>query len=236
MSEDKYKLSFIIPAWNEEALLAATITSIQQSAQNYEFEIIVADDASDDRTPEIARGMGATVVTCNNRQIGQTRNDGAAVATGGVLIFIDADTIVSPRVVVETVEAIQNGAVAGGSFPCFEENTPFLEKCLTPVIKWTFYFLHLAAGAYMFCTRDAFETAGGFNEKFYAAEEVHLSKALHKCGRFKTIKSRVVTSGRKFKSHSSFQILMTLFLVSIPGIRSIHKRKDLWYGDRKQDE
>ncbi len=89
------KLSFVIPAWNEEELLGATIKSIQQSAKEFEYEIIVADDASDDRTAEIAAELGSIVVRCDNRQIGLTRNDGAAVATGDLLIFVDADTIVS---------------------------------------------------------------------------------------------------------------------------------------------
>jgi glycosyltransferase involved in cell wall biosynthesis len=229
------KLSFVIPAWNEEELLGATIASIQQSAQEYEFEIIVADDASDDRTSKIAKEMGAIVVSCNNRQIGTTRNDGAAVATGDLLIFVDADTIVSPRVVVETVEAIQNGAVAGGSFPMFEGQVPFLAKVLTPVLRMLFGILRVAAGAYMFCTPESFIGAGRFDSKFFAAEEVHLSNKLHAFGKYKTIKARVVTSGRKFRTHSSFEILTTLFLVSIPGIRNLKKRKNLWYGPRKSD-
>ena len=89
------KLSFVIPAWNEEKLIGKTIESVQVSAEKYNFEIIVADDASDDRTPEIARELGATVASCNNRQIGPTRNDGAKVATGEIFKFVDADTIVS---------------------------------------------------------------------------------------------------------------------------------------------
>ena len=56
------KLSFIVPAWNEEALIGATIASIQSSSSSFEYEIIVADDASDDRTSEIAKEMGAIVV------------------------------------------------------------------------------------------------------------------------------------------------------------------------------
>jgi len=227
------KLSFIVPAWNEEALIGATIASIQSSSSAFEHEIIVADDASDDRTSEIAKEMGAIVVLCNNRQIGKTRNDGAKVATGDIFIFIDADTSASEAVVKETVEAIQNGAVAGGSFPTFEGNTILLAKILTPVLRFVFYLKGLAAGAYMFCTRDSFEKAGGFDPKFFAAEEVHLANKLHKYGTFKTIKSRVVTSGRKFRTHSSLEIITTLFLVSIPGIRNIKKRKNLWYGPRK---
>ena len=197
------KLSFVIPAWNEEKLLAATIESIQQVAQAYDFEIIVADDASDDKTAEIAKEMGAIVVPCNNRQIGPTRNDGASVATGDILIFVDADTIVSKAVVHETVEAIQNGAIAGGSFPKFEGKLPLLARILTPLLRVTFKILRVAAGAYMFCTPKSFESAGGFDPKFFAAEEVHLSNKLHKFGKYKTIQSRVVTSGRKFRSHST---------------------------------
>jgi glycosyltransferase involved in cell wall biosynthesis len=226
------KLSFIIPAWNEETLLGATIQSIQQAAAKFEHEIIVADDASDDRTVEIAKELGAKVVSCNNRQIGLTRNDGASVANGDLLIFVDADTIVSIEVVRETVEAIKNGAVAGGSFPVFDGDIPFFAKILTPTLRVTFKILRVAAGAYMFCTPESFEKADRFDPKFFAAEEVHLSNKLHKFGAYKTINSRVITSGRKFCSHSSFEILMTLFLVSIPGIRSMKKRKNLWYGPR----
>ena len=156
------------------------------------------------------------------------------VASGDVLIFVDADTIVSEPVVRETVEAINNGAVAGGSFPAFEGKIPILASILTPMLRVLFRLVGVAAGAYLFCTKEAFENVGRFDDKFFAAEEVHLSKKLHKFGAFKTIKSRVVTSGRKFHSHSSFEILSTLILVSIPGVRNIKKRKNLWYGDRNQ--
>jgi glycosyltransferase involved in cell wall biosynthesis len=113
------KLSFVIPAWNEELLLGATIRSIQQAADDFEFEIIVADDASNDRTAEIAKELGAIVVSCNNRQIGLTRNDGAVVATGDLLIFVDADTLVSKTVVRETVEVF---LCLKGMFHCLQKS------------------------------------------------------------------------------------------------------------------
>ena len=56
-------------AWNEEELIGLTIGSIQESAKSFKFEIIVADDDSNDRTSEIANSMGTTVVACNNRQL-----------------------------------------------------------------------------------------------------------------------------------------------------------------------
>lgn len=217
-------------------LLASTIRSIQHSAKEYDFEIIVADDASDDRTPEIGKELGAIVVSCNNRQIGPTRNDGAAVATGDILIFVDADTVVSNDVIDETVEAIKNGAVVGGSFPNFEGDIKIIARILTPLIRMVFYVARLAAGAYLFCTVESFEKSGGFDPKFFAAEEVHLVRKLRAFGTFKTLNSRVISSGRKFRTHSSMEILTSLILVSIPGIRNIKKRKNLWYGPRKKEE
>ncbi len=230
------KLSFVIPAWNEELLLGATLESIHQSAKGHDYEIIVANDASDDRTSEIAKGLGASVVSCYNRQIGATRNDGANVAAGDVFIFVDADTIVTRDVVDETVESVIKGYVSGGSFPRFDGRIPFLARVLGKVLEWMFIVGRVSAGAYLFCTKEAFEKSGGFNPKFFAAEEVHFTKSLHKYGKFKTLKTHVVTSGRKFRTHSAWEILSTLVLVSIPGVRSIKKRKALWYGDRRADE
>ena len=229
-------LSFIIPAWNEEELIGTTIESIQQSARDFDFEIIVADDASDDRTSAIAKELGARVASCNNRQIGPTRNDGAAVATGDILIFVDADTIVSKEVIDETVDAVKQRYVIGGSFPRFDGEIPLIARVLGKTLEWLFVIGRISAGAYLFCTRESFEKSGGFNPKFFAAEEVHFSKSLHKYGKFKSLKNHVVTSGRKFRTHSVWEILSTLILVNIPGIRNIKKRKNLWYGARRADK
>ncbi|MCH2146281.1 MAG: glycosyltransferase [Phycisphaerales bacterium] len=228
-------LSFIIPAWNEEDYMAATIESIQHAAKEYAHEIIVVNDNSDDETAAIARGLGVTVIDVNHRHIAATRNSGAAIAKGKHLVFVDADTIVYESVVDEMVEVLGTGFVAGSSFPTFDGKLPFIAKVLTPFVRYTFLLLRLGAGAFIFCTRDAFEHVGGFPEKFFAAEEVHLSHTLHKQGKFKTLKARVLTSGRKFRTHSSIHILMTLFLVAIPGIRRIKQRKSLWYGDRRRE-
>ena len=230
------KLSFIIPAWNEEELIGKTLASIQKSSSEYDYEILVADDASSDRTGEIAKSMGARVVLCNNRQIGPTRNDGAAFATGDVFIFVDADTIVFEEVIHETVVSIQQNYVAGGSFPRFDGKIPLLAVVLGKVLEWVFIVGRVSAGAYLFCTKESFAKSGGFSPKYFAAEEVHFSRSLHKYGKFKTLKNHVVTSGRKFRTHTAWEIFSTLLLVSIPGVRNIKKRKNLWYGARRVDK
>jgi glycosyltransferase involved in cell wall biosynthesis len=109
-------ISFVVPAHNEEALLGETLRILRASAEavGQPFEIIVADDASTDRTAEIARTAGATVVSIERRQIAAARNAGAKAASGDVLIFVDADTHVSAPNLQQALDALRGGAIGGG--------------------------------------------------------------------------------------------------------------------------
>ena len=101
-------ISFVIPAWNEESVLGPTLEAVSVAARHLvePSEVIVADDSSTARTAEIARQHGARVVTVQHRQISGTRNAGARVAQGDLLIFIDADTIVTPEAVRASEQAV----------------------------------------------------------------------------------------------------------------------------------
>src|SRR5687767_8100970 len=111
-------ISFIIPAYNEEALLARTLETLKESARSaldgLDHEIIVVDDASTDRTAQIAREAGARVITVEHRQIAATRNAGARSAQGDVFIFVDADTLVPASTLRAALEALRHGAIGGG--------------------------------------------------------------------------------------------------------------------------
>jgi glycosyltransferase involved in cell wall biosynthesis len=93
----KPKVSFIIPALNEEKRIPILINSIKKLDKNYNYEIIVADNNSTDKTREIAEIMGATVIR-NSKDVPKTianiRNTGASIALGEIFIFCDADTII----------------------------------------------------------------------------------------------------------------------------------------------
>jgi glycosyltransferase involved in cell wall biosynthesis len=90
-------VSVVIAVYNGEATLAAAIESLQ--AQDYPArEIIVVDDGSDDASLEVARGFdGVHVLHQPNAGPGAARNAGAAVATGGLLAFLDADDVALPH-------------------------------------------------------------------------------------------------------------------------------------------
>src|SRR6478672_10194992 len=101
-------ISFIVPAYNEQALIGRTLEALIHAAEQTSepYEVVVADDASSDRTAEIAQNSGAHVVRVNLRQIAATRNAGAREAIGDKLIFVDADTLVTMEVVRAAIEAM----------------------------------------------------------------------------------------------------------------------------------
>jgi glycosyltransferase involved in cell wall biosynthesis len=86
------------PAYNEECELLASLRAIRAAADaaGHSYEIVVANDSSDDRTPEIAREFGANVVDVRLRQIAAVRNAGARIAKGDIFFFVDADTHIEP--------------------------------------------------------------------------------------------------------------------------------------------
>src|ERR1700688_3756422 len=88
-------ISFIVPAYDEEILLGATLDALHEAGRslNEPYEVVVADDASTDRTASIAERHGARVVRVAHRQIAATRNSGARAAIRELFIFVDADTI-----------------------------------------------------------------------------------------------------------------------------------------------
>src|SRR5438045_3652933 len=92
-------ISFIIPAHNEEALIGRTLAAIHDAAKELDepYEIVVSNDASSDRTGEIALAHGARVVDIERRQIAAARNAGARSAAGELYFFVDADTMVTAR-------------------------------------------------------------------------------------------------------------------------------------------
>ena len=129
---DVQLVSFIIPAWNEESVLPSALAAVTAVARRLAGpgEIIVVDDASTDRTAEIARAGGASVVSANHRQIAAARNAGAKAARGDLFIFIDADTVIAEDVVQAALESVRRGAVGGGCAFRFDGQVPLYARVL----------------------------------------------------------------------------------------------------------
>jgi glycosyltransferase involved in cell wall biosynthesis len=222
-------ISFVIPAHNEAELLGRTLADLSASARTVgePWEILVVNDASTDRTAEIGAAHGARVITVNHRQVAGTRNAGARAAAGDVLIFIDADTVVTTKAVRAAVRALRRGAVGGGCLVRFDGPVPLyatiLERMVLPVLL---PLLQMAPGCFLFCTRPAFNATGGFDETLFWSEEVAFGNRLKRQGRFVILRDYVATLGRKVRTHSALALMRV-------GIRLALRRPsglEYWYG------
>ena len=108
------RFSLIIPAYNEAAWLPALLDTVDLARSQYRggcdaIEVIVADNASTDITAAVARQRGCQVVGVEKRAIAAARNGGAAIASGEIVCFIDADS----RIHADTFNAIEDVLASG---------------------------------------------------------------------------------------------------------------------------
>lgn len=207
------KISIVVPAFNEERLLAQSLGHINPAraafaARGWESELIVCDNNSTDRTAELARAAGATVVFEPVNQIGRARNRGAEAATGAWLLFIDADSQPSKELFADVAEQIASGKFLAGGCTLRLAGNHRLANFVTGLWNWASRQRGLLAGSFIFCETAAFRKIGGFSHEFYAGEELDLSKRLHELaretGRAIVILHRhpMLTSDRKVRLYS----------------------------------
>src|SRR5215467_11917990 len=87
-------ISVIIPAHNEERYLGATLEALQQQDYSW-FEVVVVNGCTD-ATADVARGHCHRLIVLSQKSLGVSRNLGARMAKGEILVFLDADTLLSP--------------------------------------------------------------------------------------------------------------------------------------------
>jgi glycosyltransferase involved in cell wall biosynthesis len=231
-------LSFIIPAYNEESLIAQAIQSIHSAVEvtRQRYEIIVVDDASTDRTAAVAQSNGARVMTVHMRHIAAVRNAGVRQARGDVLIFLDADTILPESTLLSALEALDQGAVGGGCHVMMDDHMSPLGRLYFQIFLLIWRPLKFAAGCFIFAKRNAFEAVGGFDEQFFASEEIWLSKALKQQGQFVILREPVVTSARKTRMYSHWQLFLITVRLLFLGPKAWQRREglELWYDGRRE--
>jgi glycosyltransferase involved in cell wall biosynthesis len=240
------KISIVIPAFNEERLLAATLTHINAARsafapRGFASELIVCDNNSTDRTAEVAQAAGAVVVFEPMNQIARARNTGAAAATGDWLLFIDADSHPTVELFADVMDQIQSGkCLAGGSTIRLEGNYP-LANFVTGFWNWQSRSRRWLAGSFIFCEAAAFRKLGGFNPELFVGEELDLTTRLQELGRASgreiVILHRhpLLTSARKVRLYSTWEHLRFLFRVVTRREATFRNREACyaWYDGRR---
>ena len=240
------KISVIVPAFNEEKLLGASLAEIHAAAaafttRGWEFQLIVCDNNSTDRTGDIARAAGAQVVFEPFNQIGRARNSGAAAATGDWLIFVDADSHPSRELFADVAAAITTGTVlAGGATVALDEKI-FAANLVTQAWNLTSRFKKWLAGSFIFIETAAFRQLGGFNPEIFAAEELELSQRIKKLARERGKQVVILhqhplkTSARKMKLYTTGEMFRFLLRITFSQQRTMRSREAayLWYDGRR---
>ena len=229
-------LSFIVPAYNEEFELPATLEAIRLAAQDRPHEIIVADDGSTDRTAAVAREAGVKLISIRRRQIAAARNAGGHAAVGDILFFVDADTRINSKHVHGAIAAIQDACAGGGSRVVIDGTIPMWSRICLRVFCTVYFGLNLGAGAFLFTTKESFTAVGGFDESLFIGEEIYFSMALRKRGQFRILAEPVLTSGRKLRMYSAREILTHTLRVMLRGPRVARSRDhlDIWYDGKRE--
>jgi glycosyltransferase involved in cell wall biosynthesis len=169
-------ISVIVPAYNEENYLRPTLLAIRSAAENLaavrevHAELIVVDDGSIDNTAAIATSLADAVVTGSRSGIGAARNCGAATAAGGLLVFIDADTIVHPSALVSIHSAWEAGARVGALAPYYTSDR-FLLRVHFAFWRWYARRHQMTQGVCQFVDRELFAELGGYRSDLFMAED-----------------------------------------------------------------
>ncbi len=227
------KFSFIIPTKNEGKYLDGCLRSIRaQSIKDY--EIIVVDTNSRDRTKAIARGHGAKVINEPIKGPAAARNAGAKVARGRILVFCDADVWVD-RYFLEKIDSKFKNDIGGCIFRIRTYDAG------TKAYEIAYAYANMVAkvcnsigspvtiGSCFAFRRDIFFKVNGFNEKMLTNEDHDLANRVNKIKRFMFFGDIVVeTSARRLNSLGILKILKIYTKSSFLYVLNKSYLRDYW--------
>ena len=204
------RVSIVIPAFNEANYLPRTLGAAHEAravlAQaGWASEVVVCDNNSTDATAALAKANGARVVYEPFNQIAASRNAAGRAAKGEWLVFVDADTHVSPRLFREMMRAMVRDDCLGGGCRVTFDSGPWLARQTVVIWNTIGQVMRWAAGSFLFCRASAFRELGGFSQEWFAAEEVEYCIRLNRLGqrlakRMVILNEPVISSGRKVRA------------------------------------
>jgi len=199
------KISVVIPARNEQALLPQTLQSIQSLTRKPD-ELIVVDNGSADNTAKIAQTYGAKVVYISTRGIGLARQKGLEKASGDIIAYTDADTVVPTEWLTKIEKAFAAPGVVGvfGTYKIHEGHWFFklhMNHLQDPLARFLYHLqFPMVPGANFAILRQPAIVAGGFPTHFMMLEENEMARRLMNQGKVVYRPDIVVvTSGRRGK-------------------------------------
>jgi glycosyltransferase involved in cell wall biosynthesis len=198
------RIAVIIPAYNEEASIGRCLESLKKQTYT-DYEIIVVNAESKDRTAEISAKYANKVITAKTGSPGPARNVGVKNTDAQVVAFTDADTIVAENWLERIAKNFQNPKVVGAGGVLRPLDARTLDKIMFKINSDWWYRLSGLFGFYQLGTpncayrRTAYVESGGFDEKLSMLEDTELSLRMRKYGKMVIDKDMIVyNSARRF--------------------------------------
>ena len=203
-------LSIIIPTYNEEKYLPLLLNSVKQ--QDFkDYEIIVADNNSEDKTRDIAGKYGCIITSGGLPARG--RNKGAKAAKGELLLFLDADIVLPPGFLRKSMLEFKRRNLDIASYSLLPKGgKKIIKKCLDILYNWPIsisqnFLPHGAMG--ILVEKEIFDKVGGFDEKIKIAEDHYFVRQGAELGKFGIISStKIFTSLRRFEKDGYVKTLL----------------------------
>jgi glycosyltransferase involved in cell wall biosynthesis len=230
-------VSVIIPAFNEARYLPETLDRLAAAAGHLKtgadasVQVLVVDNASTDRTSELARSAGAAVTRESEHNIARVRNAGAAIAAHDVLVFLDADTLVPPELLLRIARAMADPACAGGAVDAVHRPSSGLVRAYLKLWRMLGLAGGMAQGACQFCRKSVFQELGGYDETQYIGEDVDFYWRLKRLARQQGLRIvfvgdlRVVPSPRRF---DAWPLWRTLVWTNPLWVFAFRHRRAMW--------
>ena len=185
MSKSNFKFSIIIPCYNSEKTLNQSLTSICNIPKKYEYEIIIVDDGSTDRSTEIISKYPVRLFKQPvNGGAGHARNRGVNESKYNIILFLDTDVIVEPNIldkIVENFNTKQADCVVG----VFAKENPypdFFSQYKSLYCNYKYLCIKGSAAVNTAITavkKEVFHSLGGFNTTISASEDNEFAKRLY---------------------------------------------------------
>ncbi len=203
------RISIIIPALDEALALPQTLRAVSGLQRSKPIELIVADGGSRDGTVALAQQLGAQVVSGELGRA-QQMNRGAAAASGDVLLFLHADTLL-PADGLQQVEAAVSSGALWGRFDVEIQGRARMLRIVACMMNLRSRLSGIATGDQaIFMTRCAFDAVKGYPEQ-PLMEDIEMSRRLKRLGAPACLRRPVITSGRRWEARGVWRTILLMW-------------------------
>lgn len=187
-------ISIIIPTLNESSVIEGTVRQIHDHLSDFEHEIIVADSESADHTAAIAKKYAKVIETKRGKTIAWNKNQGAKIAKGDILVFLDADVFVpNPnhffKIALSDFDRDPNLVAVAVNLKVFPKDATLADRIIFGWVNITnqlydnFFHIGASCGECQIIRRDIFDRLRGYKEHLAVAEDHDMFMRLEKTGR-----------------------------------------------------